>query len=247
MGIIIKMYNFFVNSEQIQNNKVKIQGQDAKHISSVLSMKNGEKLYINNKENEEKFLAEIENIQKDEINCLLLDKVDSVESDIKVTLFQGMPKADKMEYIIQKAIELGIYEIVPIEMKNCIFKLKDNKKIERWQAIAESAAKQSKRNIIPKIRNAEKISNIKNEIKDYDLVLIAYEDENKTTLKKVLKNRNNLSNIAIVIGPEGGIDKSEVDELTQNGAISASLGKRILRTETASVVLLSMILYEYEL
>ncbi len=241
------MYNFFVNSEQIQNNKVKIQGQDAKHISSVLRMKNGEKLYINNKENEEKFLAEIENIQKDEVNCLLLDKVDSVESDIKVTLFQGMPKADKMEYIIQKAIELGIYEIVPVEMKNCIFKLKDNKKIERWQAIAESAAKQSKRNIIPKIRNAEKISDVKNEIKDYDLVLIAYEDENKTTLKQVLKNRNNLSNIAIIIGPEGGIDKSEVDELTQNGAISASLGKRILRTETASVVLLSMILYEYEL
>lgn len=247
MGIIIKMYNFFVNSEQIQNNKVKIQGQDAKHISSVLRMKNGEKLYINNKENEEKFLAEIENIQKDEVNCLLLNKVDSVESDIKVTLFQGMPKADKMEYIIQKAIELGIYEIVPVEMKNCIFKLKDNKKIERWQAIAESAAKQSKRNIIPKIRNAEKISDVKNEIKDYDLVLIAYEDENKTTLKQVLKNRNDLSNVAIIIGPEGGIDKSEVDELTQNGAISASLGKRILRTETASVVLLSMILYEYEL
>ncbi len=241
------MYNFFVNDNQIENNTVKIQGQDAKHISSVLRMKNGEKLYINDKENNEKFLARIESIQKDEVTCLLLEKSDSVESDIKITLFQGMPKSDKMEYIIQKAIELGIYEIVPVEMKNCIFKLKDNKKIERWQTIAESAAKQSKRNIIPKIRNVEKVSELKNEIKDYDLAIIAYENENKTTIKQVLKSRNNLSNIAIIIGPEGGIDKSEVSELTQSGAIVATLGKRILRTETASVAMLSMISYEYEL
>ena len=241
------MYNFFVNDNQIENNTVKIQGQDAKHISSVLRMKNGEKLYINDKENNEKFLARIESIQKDEVTCLLLEKSDSVESNIKITLFQGMPKSDKMEYIIQKAIELGIYEIVPVEMKNCIFKLKDNKKIERWQTIAESAAKQSKRNIIPKIRNVEKISEIKNEINDYDLAIIAYENENKTTIKQVLKSRNNLSNIAIIIGPEGGIDKSEVSELTKSGAIVATLGKRILRTETASVAMLSMISYEYEL
>lgn len=241
------MYNFFVNGKQIENNVVKIQGQDAKHISSVLRMKKGEKIYINNKENEEKFIAEIENIQKEEVICHLLNKVDSAEPTIKITLFQGMPKADKMEYIIQKAIELGIYEIIPIEMKNCIYKLKDNKKIERWQAIAESAAKQSKRNIIPKIGNAEKISEIKEKIKNYDLVIIAYEDENKTTLKQILKDRSDLSNIAIVIGPEGGIDKSEVEELTKSGAVLASLGKRILRTETASVAMLSMILYEYEL
>ena len=247
MGIIIKMYNFFVDSKQIENNTVKIHNQDARHISSVLRMKKGEKIYINNKKNKEKFLAEIKEIKKDEVICLLLNKIESVESNIKVTLFQGMPKADKMEYIIQKAIELGVYEIVPVEMKNCIFKLKDNKKIERWQTIAESAAKQSKRNIIPKIRNAEKISELKNEIKNYDLVIIAYEDENKTTIKHILKDRNNLSNIAIVIGPEGGIDKSEVEELKKNGAVLATLGKRILRTETASVAMLSMILYEYEL
>ena len=241
------MYNFFVNSEQIENNIAKIKGQDAKHIYSVLRMKKGEKIYICNKQNEEKFLAEIKSLQKDEIICSLQNNVNSTESKIKVTLFQGMPKADKVEYIIQKSIELGVYEIVPLEMKNCIFKLKDNKKIERWQTIAESAAKQSKRNIIPKIRNAEKISELKNQIKEYDLVIIAYEDENNTNLKQILKDKKDLSKIAIVIGPEGGIDKLEVKELVENGAVVASLGKRILRTETAPIAMLSMITYEYEL
>ena len=240
------MYNFFVDNKQIENNNVIIYGQDAKHINSVLRMKKDDKIYICNKQTEKRYLAKIEDIQKDKIICILINSVESTETTLKITLFQGMPKADKMEYIIQKATELGVYDIVPTEMKNCIYKLKDNKKIERWQSIAESAAKQSKRNIIPKVRNAENIDDIKNEIKEYDLVIIAFEDENKTTLKQVLKNTN-LSKIAIIVGPEGGIDEKEVKVLTENGAVLASLGKRILRTETAPIAMLSMIIYEYEL
>ena len=133
-------------------------------------------------------------------------------------------------------------------MQNCIAKVKDeDKKISRWQAISESAAKQSKRTIIPKISNVESIKNIKNRIKDYDLVIFAYENENNISLKDILKDNKNISKIAIIIGPEGGFDKEEVKSLESAGAKSVSLGKTILRTETASMAMISMIMYELEL
>ncbi len=242
------MHNFFIDSNQIENDKAHIIGQDAKHISQVLKMRKDEKIFICNKQNSDRYLAKIDKVEKDEIICSLIESADNTEPNIKITLFQGLPKSDKMEFIIQKAVELGVSEITPLEMKNCIAKIKDeDKKISRWQAIAESAAKQSKRCIIPKINKVEKIKEIKDKVKDYDLVVIAYENEKNISLKDILKNNKTVSKIAIIIGPEGGFDKQEAKELEEAGAKEVSLGKTILRTETASISMISMILYEFEL
>lgn len=242
------MHNFFVSNNQIENDKVHIIGQDAKHISQVIRMKKDEKIFVCNKENGDRYLAEIYNIEKDEVICTIIESVEGTEPNIKITLFQGLPKSDKMEMIIQKSVELGVSEITPVEMKNCIAKIKDeDKKISRWQAISESAAKQSKRTIIPKINKVEKIKNIKDKIKNYDLVIFAYENEKNISLKNILNDNKDVVKIAIIIGPEGGFDKEETKELEDFGAKAVSLGKTILRTETASIALISMILYEFEL
>lgn len=242
------MYNFFVKGNQIANEEVQIIGQDAKHISSVLRMKKDEEIYICNIDSEERYLAKILEVQKDIVVAKCTKKLESLEPNIKITLFQGIPKADKMEYIIQKAVELGIHNIVPVDMKYCIAKIKDDgKKIDRWQSISEAAAKQSKRSIIPKIEMPRKLSDICNNFNEYDLVIIAYENENKTTIKEVLNENKNIKSVAIVIGPEGGLSEEEVNKLISSGAKAASLGKQILRTETASVAMISIIMYEYEM
>lgn len=242
------MYNFFINENQIENNKAYIIGQDAKHISQVLRMKKDEEIFICNKENGDRYIAKIESFENNQVNCILLNKVETTEPKINITLFQGMPKADKMEFIIQKVVELGVYEIIPLEMKNCIVKIKDeDKKILRWQAIAESAAKQSKRSIIPKVNRVEKLGNIKDRLKDYDLVLFAYEDEKNVSIKNILTDNKNISKIAIIVGPEGGFDSKEVKGLEDFGSKAVSLGKSILRTETAPIAMISMIMYEFEL
>lgn len=242
------MYNFFVNSGQIEDSKVQIIGQDAKHISSVLRMKKGEEIYVCNIDSKERHLAKIEEINKDYIIAICIQKLESIEPNINITLFQGIPKADKMEYIIQKAVELGVYNIVPVDMKYCISKIKDeNKKINRWQAISEAAAKQSKRSIIPKIEFPKRLSDVCGTISQFDLTIVAYEDEDKTTIKQVLNDNKDIKNIAIIVGPEGGIGSDEIDMLIDSGAKAVSLGKQILRTETAPVAMISMIMYEYEM
>ena len=242
------MYNFFVENNQIQNDKVIIENKDAKHITQVLRMQKNEEIYICNKQDERRYLAKIDVFEKEKVICSIIKQMDSTELNVKITLFQGLPKKDKMELIIQKTVELGIYNIVPVDMKNCIAKLKEeDKKISRWQEISESAAKQSKRSIIPKIENMISVKNLKDKIDNYDLCVVAYEDENSTTLKDILSKNKNAKNIALVIGPEGGISKEEVKMLQEKGAKTASLGKRILRTETAGISMLSMITYEFEL
>ena len=135
------MYNFFVNDNEIEDSIIKITGENLKHIKNVLRMKSGEKIFVCNKQTAESYLTEIESIENDLIVCRIIEKNDSTESPIKVTIYQGIPKSDKMEYIIQKAVELGVYRIVPTEMKYCIAKIKDeDKKINRWQAISEAAS-----------------------------------------------------------------------------------------------------------
>lgn len=176
----------------------------------------------------------------------------NVETDIKVTIFQGLPKADKMEYIIQKSVELGAYDITPVEMKRCIVKLNEKdkeKKIQRWQKIAEVAAKQCKRDIIPKINNITNVKLICNIIQNYDIILVAYEKEKERTLKSELKKikEYNQKNIGIIIGPEGGLDEDDVKLLEESGAKVITLGNRILRTETVALNVLSNIMYELEI
>ena len=244
------MQKIFVKTKQINNNQVSIIGEDIKHIVNVLHMQIDEKIQICNMENSENYIAKIKKIQKEEIIAENTEKLNiSTESNVKIDLYQGLPKADKMELIIQKTTELGISRIIPTELSRCIVKLEEKnseKKIERWQKIAEAAAKQSKRDRIPKIENITEIKNI--ELQNYDLFLVAYEEETEQTLKQELKKlpKQTEYEIGILIGPEGGIEFQEIETLKENGAKIVTLGKRILRTETAPIAMVSNIIYELE-
>lgn len=248
------MPKFFVSNKQIKNNiNIEIIGTDVNHIKNVLRKNISDKIVICDKDFGQDYLCEIIDIGEN-IRCKIIDKLEeSVESNIFVSIFQGMPKADKMELIIQKAVELGVYDITPVEMKRCVVKIKENdrnKKIERWQKISEVAAKQSGRNYIPKINNILNVNQICEEFKNYDTVLVAYENEKENTLKEQLKmlNKKETDNlrIAVVIGPEGGIDEKEINLFKENDAKIITLGKRILRTETVALNVLSNIMYELE-
>ena len=247
------MYKFFIPQEQLEENNATILGEDVNHIVNVLRLKPLEQIILCNKDTEKSYIAQIIKISKESITCQIKEEIiETTESNVSADLFQGLPKADKMEYIIQKATELGIKNIFPVSMERCIVKLDaktENKKIERWQKIAEVAAKQSKRDSIPTIKNVINIKNICNEVQKYDIIVVAYENEEKTTLKETLKNLNKEKQlkIGIIVGPEGGLSDKEVEMLKEDGAKSVTLGKRILRTETASLVILSNIIYEFEL
>lgn len=247
------MYKFFVSQEQIQNGEIKIIGEDVNHITNVLRLKKSEKIIICNKNYEVSYVAEIIELNKEYVKCKIVsEESNSYESKINVDLFQGLPKTDKMEYIIQKSTELGVKNIYPVEFERCIVKIdkkSELKKIERWQKIAEVAAKQSKRDKIPEIKNIIKLEKVCQNIKNYDKILVAYEKEDKITLKDEIRklDKSKKLNIGIVIGPEGGLSEQEVNVLIANGANVVTLGKRILRTETASLVILSDIMYEFEL
>ncbi|MBQ2937922.1 MAG: 16S rRNA (uracil(1498)-N(3))-methyltransferase [Clostridia bacterium] len=249
------MPKFFVKQEQIQDNKIIIQGQDVNHIRKVLRGKIGDELQICNSQNGENFLCDIKNIENENIICNIKKKIEEkVESNIEVTIFQGLPKADKMEYIIQKSVELGVYDITPIEMKRCVVKLNEkdkNKKELRWQKISEVAAKQCGRDLIPKINNIINVKKLCNLIDNYDIVLVAYENEKENTLKQQLKKIKSSEEysklkIGIIIGPEGGLEENDVEILKNSGAEIITLGKRILRTETVALNVLSIIMYELE-
>ncbi len=245
------MPKFFVKANQIENNEIKIIGEDVKHIGQVLRAKEGEKVTICNIDESVSYITKIVQITPEYVLCTIENVLqENVESKIDITVFQGLPKADKMEYIIQKNTELGAKKFVPVAMKRSIVKLDEKeakKKVERWQKIAESAAKQSGRDFIPKVEMPINVLKLSEEISKYDIMVLAYEEEKENTLKNELKKINAFEGmkIGIIIGPEGGIDKSEIDELKNTKIVS--LGKRILRTETASIVMVSNIIYEYEM
>lgn len=242
------MYNFFVEDDCITDTRIQIKGENYNHIKNVLRMKIDEKIQICNKQTGESFLTKISEINSEQIECTIIKRLDTTEPKHKITIFQGIPKSDKMEYIIQKSVELGVFEIIPVEMKYCVAKIKNpEKKINRWNAISESAAKQSKRTIIPNIGYPVNMKELCVKIKDFDQVILAYENEENYTIKQELQNNKNVKNIAVIIGPEGGVCEDEVHKLINAGAKCVSLGKRILRTETASSLILSMIMYENEL
>lgn len=247
------MYKFFISQKQVDGEIATIIGEDINHISNVLRLEKNDKIILCNKDEGKSYISEITQIEKAYILCKMLEEIsETTESNVNIDLFQGLPKSDKMEYIIQKTTEIGVKNIYPVNLERCIVKL-DNKteakKIDRWQKIAEIAAKQSKRDIIPEIKNVINLKKICQNAKEYDIILIAYENENKITIKDVLKSldKRKKINIGIVIGPEGGLSENEVTELMEAGAKSVSLGKRILRTETAPLVMISDIIYEFEL
>ncbi len=247
------MRKFFVKSEQVNNDKIEITGEDVNHIRNVLRLTKCEKIKICDTGNSKNYICEINDISKEEVICNIIEEVSGeAEGNVILHIYQGLPKADKMELIIQKGTELGVSEFIPVNFKRSIVKISEKdekKKIDRWQKIAEVAAKQSGRDIIPTIRNIENIKNICNNINEYDIVLVAYELEEQNYIKnELLKIKNNNTNyrIAIVIGPEGGIDEEEINLLKSAGAKIVSLGKRILRTETVALQVSSIIMYELE-
>lgn len=247
------MHKFFVSSDQIQNKLVKIIGEDVKHISNVLRLQPLDKVIVCDKSVNNSYVAEIINMNKEYTECNIINKIiETTEPDVNIDLFQGLPKSDKMEYIIQKTIEIGVRNIYPVSFERCVVKLDkktEEKKLDRWKKIAEAAAKQSKRDIISNIENVINIENICQNIEKYDIILLAYENEQNNTLKYELQklDKNKKLSIGVIIGPEGGLSEKEVDKLITAGAKCVSLGRRILRTETASLVVLSDIIYEFEL
>ena len=250
------MRKFFVENKNIilSENKILIDGDDVNHIRNVLRLELGTKIKICDKENLKNYVSEITKINTDNIECLILEEIESeTEKNVELHIFQGLPKADKMELIIQKGTELGISKYVPVKLSRCIVKLdgKDEiKKIDRWQKISEAAAKQSGRDLVPEITNLKSIKEVSELIKEYDLFLVAFEEEKENSIKnELLKIKDTLDNykIAVLVGPEGGLQKDEVSYLEENGAKVITLGNRILRTETVAMYIASVIMYELEM
>lgn len=243
------MPKFFVKNNQIENDKITIIGTDVNHIANVLRLKINDQIKICNEETAQNYIAKITEINKEDVECKIVEKIASnTEATVHITIFQGLPKADKMELIIQKCTELGVKEITPVQMKRCVTKLDEkssSKKIERWQKIAEVAAKQSGRDAICKINNVINIKNICNICQNYDIVLVPYENEENISLKDVIKDLpQNIKKIGIVIGSEGGFEEQEIEILRQSNCKIVTLGERILRTETVAIAVSSVILYE---
>ena len=245
------MNQFFVESGQIQDKKIIITGKDVNHIKNVLRMKIGEELSVSNGCDGKEYRGIIEEFTDDAVICsLAFVKEDGVELPSKVYLYQGLPKADKMELIIQKAVELGVYEIIPVATKRAVVKLDEKKsksKIARWQAISEAAAKQSKRAIIPNVADVLTLKEALKECQKAKVKVIPYElAEGMDKTKEIISHLKPGQDVAIFIGPEGGFDDAEIEAAMEAGVIPVTLGKRILRTETAGFTILSWIMYQLE-
>lgn len=244
------MYQFFVNPEDIQDKKIIIRGEEVNHIKNVLRMKIGEEIAVSNGVDGKEYRCEIEHMGE-EVTCKLrFVKEEEVELPSKVYLFQGLPKADKMELIIQKAVELGVYQVIPVSTKRSIVKLdekKEKNKLQRWQEIAKAAAKQSKRKIIPEISSVMTLKQALAMTNQIPVKIIPYElAEGMEDTRKVMESLKPGQDIAFFIGPEGGFDEEEIMLAKDSGVIPITLGKRILRTETAGLTVLSWIMYQLE-
>ena len=267
------MYQFFVDTSQIdlENKTVTITGPDVNHIKNVLRMKPGEELAVSNGQDGKEYRCAVRAFREAAdgpsaggqstggqsadgfgfVDCeLRFVKEEGVELPVKITLFQGLPKADKMELIIQKAVELGVYRVVPVEMKRCVVKLDAKKakaKTARWQQIAEAAAKQSKRAIIPEITEPMSLKNALELATEMQVKLIPYElaegmDKTRALLEAIAPGQE----VAVFIGPEGGFDEAEVQAAMERGLEPITLGRRILRTETAGMTVLAWLSYLLE-
>ena len=237
------MYNFFVKENQKQNNCYFIDGTDYNHIKNVLRMVVGDTFLVS--ENGISNFCEIESFENEFVVAKIIEEnYNDTNLPIKIHLFQGIPKGDKMELIIQKTVELGVESIIPVEMSRCVVKIDDKKKKskqQRWQAISESAAKQSKRNTIPEIEEIVTYKQAMAKASEMDLFLVPYESKNgMEDTKNALSQLKSGMSVGILIGPEGGFDEKEVDLAFENGGKVISLGKRILRTETAAITSVSM-------
>lgn len=242
------MPKFFIKKEDIKDNTVVISGQDATHISRVLRTEVGETLTLCDGRGFD-FFAEVTAITKEEVSLKIKETLPcTAEPEISVTLFQGIPKQGKMDYIIEKCTELGISRIVPVSTKRSVVKIDDKKseakKLERWRKIAAESVKQCGRGTIPEITDVLTMSQAIEFSKSLDLTIAAYECERDTSIKSVLTGKVPKT-IGVFIGPEGGLDDKEVENLKASDIETVTLGARILRTETAGHTVLTAIMYEY--
>lgn len=241
------MPKFFTARENITETEIIIDSEDAKHIQKVLRLGIGDEITVCDGRGID-YDAVISEIEKTRVVCSIKGsrKCDT-EPRVKVTLYQGLPKAAKMDYIIQKTTELGITRIVPAKMSRCVMKLEntaaEKKKVDRWQKIAYEAAKQSGRGIIPEISMPMSIDEIIAELKEAELAFAPYECEQETRLKSVVDSAGAVKNVSFIVGPEGGFDITEIEKLKEAGIKTITLGRRILRTETAGEAVLAMLMY----
>ena len=241
------MPRFFVDKKKIIGNTVVITDEDALHISRSLRMRVGESLTLSDGEGCD-YECEITAFTKDSVELAVVSSKESdCEMPVEITLFQGVPKGDKMDLIVQKAVECGASRIVPVEMKNCIVKLGDSadKKVARWQRIADEAAKQSQRGRLVRVEMPIRYDEALDLARKDDISFICYEAEDEKSLSKVLSK--DAKTLSFVIGPEGGFDPAEVKKANECGIPAVSLGKRILRTETASMFTLAALSMYFEL
>ena len=244
------MYNFFVEESQRQDDTYIITDADFNHIKNVLRMRTGDALLVSC--NGRSDLCQITELGAQSLTVKITEQdYKSTELPVKIYLFQGLPKSDKLELIIQKCVELGVYAIVPVEMSRCIVKLDGGKKdgkIARWQSISESAAKQSKRNFIPQIMPVMSYKAAVEMAAKMDVFMVPYEaKDGMAATKKALEQIKSGSTVGIMIGPEGGFDEREVEQAINAGGCAVSLGKRILRTETAAITAVSMCMLHTEM
>lgn len=239
------MRRFFAENINITCGKAVLLGDEARHIRNVLRMKSGDEVLLIDGSGKE-YRSVIDSISTDSVELSIMEcGFSKADPSVRVTLFQCLPKQGKMELIIQKCVELGVYSVVPTVSKRCIVRFDENdSKIKRWNKVSVEAAKQCGRAEIPEVTLPVKLSAI--DFGEFDTILFAYENESRRTLKEALKTAGKIGSIALVIGPEGGFEPSEAELIIDKGAVSVSLGNRILRTETAGMAALAQIMYEFE-
>lgn len=244
------MYRFFVSEENLQGDSVWIDGDDVNHIRHVLRMGIGERIMVSCGKGMD-YECEITGFEDDKVLLAVQKESPAVtELPVEITLFQALPKKDKMEFVIQKAVELGACHIVPVKTKRCVVKLdekKEARKLVRWRAIAEAAAKQSGRGLIPQVHAVQSWEQALRMAEQLDLAVLPYElCEDMASSVKTMKKAAGKKSLGIFIGPEGGFERGEVDAAIRQGAVPVSLGRRILRTETAGLAVLSVLMFMIE-
>ncbi len=244
------MQRFFVTPDQVGEDKIRIQGSDVNHMKNVLRMRPGEEVMVSDGNNRQ-YRCRVEDYPEGEAVLAILEAglVDT-ELPSRIYLFQGLPKQEKMELIVQKAVELGVCQVIPVQTRRCVVKLdakKAAKKVQRWQQIAESAAKQAGRGYIPAVSEVMTFQEALAFSEALDIRLIPYElADGMEGTRKILDGIRPGQSVGIFIGPEGGFEKEEVGRAVEAGALPITLGKRILRTETAGIAVLSILMYRLE-
>ncbi|WP_130836409.1 16S rRNA (uracil(1498)-N(3))-methyltransferase [Lachnoclostridium sp. Marseille-P6806] len=246
------MLHLFAEPSAQQGELLTITGGDVNHIKNVLRMRPGEEISVSNGVDAREYRYGIEEIGEEQILLRLrFVKEADTELPVCVTLFQGIPKADKMEWIVQKCVELGVSEIVPVAMERCVVKLDEKKRgrrAERWQSIAEAAAKQSRRGILPAVREPMTMQEAVQYAAAMEVKLLPYElAENTPGTRELIERIEPGSRVAVFIGPEGGFAPEEVRMAQEAGVLPVTLGRRILRTETAGMTVLSWLIYTQEI